>query len=98
MPCNFGAHPRLRPRDIVLLETALYMVPVVSLEPLRFAVLMLAAAVVLLLIIILAERTVAGLRNARSERREAALTDRVCRAVEDHAGRAEQTSCPHRPE
>lgn len=64
------------------------MSPVVSLEPLRFAVLMLTASVVFLLIIILAERTVAGLRSARSERREAALTGRVCRAIEDHAGPA----------
>ena len=61
------------------------MAPVVPLEPLRLAVLVLAAAVVLLLIIIVLERTVAVLRSARSEQREAALTEKVCRAVEDGA-------------
>ncbi|HEX2249789.1 MAG TPA: hypothetical protein VHH32_05535, partial [Gemmatimonadales bacterium] len=58
------------------------MVPVVSLEPLRNAVLVLAGAVLLLALLILLQRGFALLRGNRARRREPILTRLIYQAVQ----------------
>lgn len=62
------------------------MVPVVALEPLRYAVVVLSGAVLLLSLFLVLERGIVAIVRVRTQRREALLTRRVHRSVQVEPG------------